>query len=110
MSTEYVLWTDGPITLSACERSARLEIAIYEKETDPFKYLEVERLDSDAVLKIVVKLLEAASYISEDPEQTITRLHKAIMQHSKTYLGSMLDKIGRDILRIGYGPSYGPSK
>lgn len=101
MSTEYVLWTDGPVTLSAVESSARLSIDIFD-ERSPLQEVVVEQLDSDAVLQIVVKLLEAASYISEDPEQTIARLHKAITQHSKSYLGSMLMKI------VGPRSQYNP--
>lgn len=94
MSTEYILWTDGPITLSAVESSSQLSIDISdERRVDKPFYFSVECLDSDNVLEIIVKLLEATSYISEDPEQTITRLHKAIMQHSKSYLGSMLMRI-----------------
>lgn len=91
MSTEYILWADGPLILSAVESSARLSIGIQdERRNDKPYYFSVECLDSDNVLEVIVKLLEATSYISEDSEQTITRLHKAIMQQSKSYLGSML--------------------
>lgn len=98
MSTEYVLWNDGPITLSAVESSSQLSIDIFDEREDEV-FRSVECLTSDNILEIVIKLLEAASYISEDPELTMARLLKAVEKHSNYLAGMPLFEVIMDVER-----------
>lgn len=86
MSTSHVLARVGAYELYADERSSLIEIGIYDCETETTVDTGAV-FDSDAVLKIAIKLISAASYISDNPEEILKRLRGLIEKDS--YLGAM---------------------
>lgn len=86
MSTEYTLYSNGPVELFACERSGQLEIGVNREDLD--SYLDIGiGLTTEEVLEVAIKLVECASYISEEPETVVAQLLKLI--GSNQYLRSM---------------------
>jgi hypothetical protein len=88
MSTAHTLAKIGPVELFACERSGQVEIGIVREDRTEENYLDTDAIfDADALISVIVRLVEVASYISEDPEEIKSRVADAI--DANPYLSSM---------------------